>query len=405
MPLDLGSTPVTGIAASAYARLRRALGFPPAPVKVSEPFQVLGEVEVEVMKRLGVDTVGLCSPVTMFGYRNENWKPWKLFDGTDVLVGEQFVVKEDESGDLLIYPEGDTSVPPSGRMPKGGFYFDSIVRQDPIDEAHLDPWEFAEDFKRYSDEDLEHFRRTSEELYRNTDRSIVLWFGQGGFGDIAVVPGPGVKHPKGIRDAREWYMAHRIHPEYIRGIFEIQCEVALENLKLLWEAVGDRADVIGVSGTDFGTQNASFISPDMYRELYQPFHKKLNDWIHAHTSWRIFYHSCGSIVAILDDLIEAGVDILNPVQCSAAGMEAKTLKEQYGDQVVFWGGGVDTQKTLPFGTPDEVRQEVQERIETFAPGSGFVFNTIHNIQPTTPVENMLALFEAVREVGGRVYSA
>ena len=192
-------------------------------------------------------------------------------------------------------------------------------------------------------------------------------------------------------------MAHMIHPEYIQGIYEMQCEVALENLKLLREAVGDRIDVIGISGTDFGTQNGTFISPDMYREMYQPFHKKLNDWIHANTSWKIFYHSCGSVVTLLDDFIEAGVDILNPVQCSAAGMDAKILKERYGDRLVFWGGGVDTQKTLPFGTPEEVRQEVRERIETFAPGGGFVFNTIHNIQPGTPVENMMAMFEAVRE--------
>lgn len=405
VPVDLGSTPVTGIAASAYARLRKALGFPPVSVKVSEPFQVLGEVEFEVMGKLGVDTVGLRSPVTMFGYRNKNWKPWRLFDGTDVLVGEQFVVEEDENGDLLIYPGGDTSVPPSGRMPKGGFYFDSIVRQESMDEARLDPRRFAEEFERYSDEDLEYFRRASEELYRNTERSIVLWFGQGGFGDIAVVPGPGLKHPKGVRDPQEWYIAHMTHPEYIRGIFEIQYEVALENLKLLWEAVGNRADVVGVSGTDLGTQNACFISPDMYRDLYQPFHRKLNDWIHTNTPWKILYHSCGSIAAVLDDLIEAGVDVLNPVQCSAVGMEAKTLKERYGDRLVFWGGGVDTQKTLPFGTPEAVRQEVKERIETFAPGGGFVFNPIHNIQPTTPVENMLALFEAVREVGGSVYAA
>ena len=397
VPVDLGSTPVTGISASACARLRRALGLPSIPIKVWEPFQVLGEVGFEVMEKLGVDTVGLGSPVTMFGYWNENWKPWRLFDGTEVLVGENFMVKEQENGDLLIYPQGDTSVPPSGRMPKDGFYFDSIVRQEPIDEDRLDPRDFEEDFKRYGDEELEYLRRTSEDLYRNTDFSIVSWFGQGGFGDVAPLPGPGLKRTKGIRTPSEWYIAHMTHPEYIRGIYEMQSEVALENLKLLREAVGDRIDVIGISGTDFGTQNGTFISPDMYREMYQPFHKKLNDWIHANTPWKIFYHSCGSVVTLLDDLIEAGVDILNPVQCSAAGMDAGMLKERYGDRLVFWGGGVDTQKTLPFGTPEEVRQEVRERIETFAPGGGFVFNTIHNIQPSTPVENILAMFDAVRE--------
>ncbi|MCD6166521.1 methyltransferase [candidate division KSB1 bacterium] len=399
VPLDLGATPVTGIAASTYAKLRQALGFAPTPVKVWEPFQILAEVELEVLQKLGVDVIGLNSPVTMFGYRNENWKPWKLFDGTEVLVGEKFVVREDEKGDILIYPQGDTSVPPSGRLPKGGFYFDAIIRQQPIDEAHLDPQEFAEQYTLYTDEDLEYFQRTVDQLYYNTDLSIVGGFWQGGFGDIAQVPGPGLKHPKGIRDPQEWYIAHVTHPNYIYEIFAIQCEVALENLKLYYQAVGDKIDVIVVSGTDFGAQHAAFISPDMYRQLYKPFHQQLNDWIHANTPWKVFFHSCGSVVDFLDDFIDAGVDILNPVQCSAAGMDPMWLKENYGDKLVFWGGGVDTQKTLPFGTPDQVRQEVADRIRIFAPGGGFVFNTIHNIQQGTPVENLLAMYETVKERG------
>jgi uroporphyrinogen-III decarboxylase len=122
----------------------------------------------------------------------------------------------------------------------------------------------------------------------------------------------------------------------------------------------------------------------------------VNDWIHSHTTWKTFIHSCGSVVALIPDFIEAGFDILNPVQVSAAGMEASGLKARFGDHVTFWGGGVDTQRTLPFGTPDEVRREVQERLEIFALGGGYVFNTIHNVQPRTPVENVLAMYETVR---------
>jgi uroporphyrinogen-III decarboxylase len=154
-----------------------------------------------------------------------------------------------------------------------------------------------------------------------------------------------------------------------------------------------------VTGTDFGTQQSSFISVKAYRELFRPFHQAVNGWIHAHTPWRTFIHSCGSVVSLIPDFIEAGFDILNPVQCSAAGMEAAELKRKFGDRITFWGGGVDTQRTLPFGTPDEVRREVRERIGAFAPGGGFVFNTIHNVQPATPVENVLALYQAVREYG------
>jgi uroporphyrinogen-III decarboxylase len=151
-----------------------------------------------------------------------------------------------------------------------------------------------------------------------------------------------------------------------------------------------------VTGTDFGTQAGPFIAPAAYRDLYLPFHKLVNDWVHAHTSWKTFIHSCGSVIRLLPDFVEAGVDILNPVQLSAAGMDARDLKRRFGERITFWGGGVDTQRTLPFGTPDEVRREVRERIAILSPGGGFVFNTIHNVQAKVPAENLRALYEAVR---------
>jgi uroporphyrinogen-III decarboxylase len=128
-----------------------------------------------------------------------------------------------------------------------------------------------------------------------------------------------------------------------------------------------------------------------------PFHKRVNDWIHANTTWKTFIHTCGSIVALMPDLIEAGFDIFNPVQCSAAGMHPQTLKDRFGAQITFWGGGVDTQGTLPFGTPAQIRAEVRERIRIFCPGGGFVFNTIHNVQAGVPAENLVALYETVNE--------
>jgi hypothetical protein len=398
VPLDLDSSVVTGISASAYGRLRLALGFEPKPVKVWEPLQMLGEVDLEIKEALGVDVAGLDRLWTSFGFPNVNWRPWRPFHGTEVLVSKHFVTTETEEGDILIHPEGDKSAPPSGRMPKGGFYFDAIVRQDPVDWDHLDPEEWVRDtFAVYPDSYLEYLQHGADDLYRNTSFSLLGHCSGGSFGDIAVVPAPGCKHPRGIRDPQDWYVAHASHPEHIRAIFESQCEIALQNLKLYREAVGDRIDAMFVSGTDFGTQRGPFISPKMYRELYKPFHKKLNDWIHANTGWKTFYHCCGSAVAFLDDFIDAGVDVLNPVQTSAEGMDPRMLKDKYGDRLVFWGGGVDTQRTLQFGSPDEVRQEVRERLETFGRGGGYVFNPIHNIQHGTPPENMLALFETVKE--------
>lgn len=396
VPLDLGSTWVTGIHASTYSRLREALGLPPRRVKVDEPYQMLAEVEPEVADILGVDTVTVKLPATIFGFRNENWKPFTLFDGTEVLVSQWFNVTVDEQGDLLMHPNGDLEAPPCARMPKDGDFFDAIVRQEPDAEQHLNPREFAEQqVSRHTDEELAFLQRVTDDLYRNTDKSLVGCWGQGGFGDIALVPGLNVAHPKGIRDPQRWYEMLVERPDYIREIFEIQFEIVFENLKLYRQAVGDKIDVLVISGTDFGSQRGPFISPRMYRELFKPFHKRLNDWVHANTPWKTFYHSCGSIVAFLDDFIDAGVDIINPVQCSAAGMAAESLKSRYGDRLVFWGGGVNTQQTLPFGTPDEVRQEVAERIRVFNQNGGYVFNTIHNIQARTPVENVLAMYETV----------
>jgi uroporphyrinogen-III decarboxylase len=155
--------------------------------------------------------------------------------------------------------------------------------------------------------------------------------------------------------------------------------------------------VIFVTGTDFGAQQGPFISPKLYRDLFKPFHVRVNDWIHANTAWKSFIHSCGSIWRLLDDIVDAGFDVLNPVQTSAADMDPAALKATYGDRVTFWGGGIDTQRVLPFGTPDEVRAMVSERMPIFGSGGGFVFNTIHNLQARVPVENIVALYDAVNE--------
>lgn len=195
----------------------------------------------------------------------------------------------------------------------------------------------------------------------------------------------------------DWLAAHVLYQEYILELFEMQSEFMIKNLEIYKQAVGDRIQVIWVSGTDFGTQNGPFFSPSIYRKLYKPFNKKVNDWIHKNTNWKAFYHTCGSVAALLDDFVEAGIDILNPVQCSAAGMDPRILKEKYGEKLVFWGGGVDTQQILPFGSPEEVYAQVKERLDIFAPGGGYVFNTIHNIVGGVPVENIMAMYDAVKK--------
>jgi hypothetical protein len=395
-PIDMGSSAVTGIQATTYARLKRALGLPDEPVKIEEPFQLLAEVEEPVRRALGIDTIGLWGRDTMFGFPNGGWKPWTLPDGTPALVSEHFRYTVDEKGDTLIYPRGDTSARPSGRLPKDGFYFDAIIRQGPLDEDDLDPSDWAEQFSVFTDEELRDLEVRSRRLYEETEYSVVGGFGQAGVGDIAFVPGPSLVEPKGLRDPNLWYEYLALHPDYIKGIFELWNENALKNLELYRQAVGERIDVIFMGGADFGGQRGPLVSPKMFRELWKPLYKKTNDWVHDNTSWKTFWHSCGSVWKLLDDFVEMGVDILNPVQCSAVGMEPAALKNAYGDKLIFWGGSVDTQATLPFGTPEEVRAQAEERIRVLGRDGGLVFCSIHNIQAKSPVENVLAFFEAAK---------
>lgn len=399
MPVDLGATAVTGIHVSTLSNLRLALGLdqPGARVKVVEPYQMLGEVTDDLREALGIDTIGLGGRDTMFGFPAADWKPWELPDGTPVLVPGKFNTRLEPNGDLLQYPEGDTTVPPSGRMPAGGYYHDVIIRQEPIDDARLDPQDNCEEFVHLTHEDAEHWKTEADRLYRETPYAIVAGLSGTGLGDIAWVPGPQLKHPRGLRDVAEWYMSTVSRRDYVYAVFERQTEIALQNLARLAPLVGDRLQVLFLTGTDFGTQRGPFLSTAAYRDLYKPFHTLMNEWVHRNTTWKTFIHTCGGVAPLLEDFLEAGFDILNPVQCSAEGMDPAALKRDYGDRLVFWGGGVDTQKTLPFGTPEEVKREVLSRLEIFAPGGGYVFNAIHNLQPKTPVENVLAMFEAVRE--------
>jgi hypothetical protein len=398
VPLDLGASVVTGMHVSSVYLLRQALklDLPGTPVKVVEVYQMLGEIGSDLMAALGVDVVGLQPPTGMFGFPYAGWKPWTTFDGTPVLVPEGFNTRPEPNGDILMYPQGDRSAPPSGRMPRGGWYFDAIVRQPPIDDEKLNVNDNLEEFGPVSDEDLSYFAREVGRL-EATGKAILANVGGTAFGDIALVPAPWLKHPRGIRDIAEWYMSTVSRRDYVYQVFERQCEIALQNLARIAARVGDRVSVVFLTGTDFGAQSGSFISPKTYRDLYLPFQKQLNDWVHRNTTWKTFIHSCGSVINLIPDFVAAGFDILNPVQTSAAGMDPHTLKARFGDQLTFWGGGVDTQQVLPFGTPDQIRQQVRERIQLFGAGGGFVFNTIHNVQARIPAENLLALYQAFQE--------
>jgi len=195
-------------------------------------------------------------------------------------------------------------------------------------------------------------------------------------------------------------MAPLLYPEMVAEVYDRGTDIAIQNFKRYWDEFGSDIDIMYVCGTDLGSQNSLMMSTDTFKELYLPYYKKMNDWIHENTTWKTLKHSCGAIFDVLPYIIEAGFDAINPVQCSAAGMDPKRLKDTYGKDILFWGGGVDTQRVLPFGTPEEVREQVLERLEIFSKDGGYIFNHIHCIQANTPIENIAAMVDAVKEFNG-----
>ncbi len=400
LPIDFGSSGITGIHCSVVEKLRDHYKLEKRPVKICEPYQMLGEVEGDLLDAMRIDAQAIFSHGTIFGFPNENWKPWTAPWGQELLVAERFNTTTDNAGNIYIYPEGDTDAPASGRMPKTSYFFDSIERIDPdFDEDELKLEDNLEEFGPMSQEEEAHWTEQAEK-WRGCERAITAPLSGTCLGDIALVPAPFLKKPKGVRGVADWYMLSADEPEFLASIFDRQVEIALENMAKVAKIAGDVIDVVVVCGTDFGTQTSLFCGVPQMRDIWLPRYKQINEWIHQNTNWRTFKHSCGAIEPLVETFIDCGFDILNPVQCSADGMAPEGLKAKYGDRITFWGGGVNTQQTLPFGTPEEVRKEVLSRCEIFAPGGGFVFNSIHNVQARTPVENVIAMIDAVHEFNG-----
>ncbi len=395
IPVDFGGSAVTGIHYTCVAALREYYGLEKRLIQVHEPYQMLGTIEEDLQQAMGIDVQPVIGPETLFGFSNEDWQPFRMDDGMEILVSKNFQTSRVQNGDLLIYPKGDRSAPASGRMPKGGYYFDAIIRQEPIDEDRLDPRDNLEEFTAISDNDLAYYKLEVEKA-RATGRGILASFSGTALGDIALVPGTFLRHPKGIRDVEEWYVSTVTRQDYIHKVFSAQTEIALQNLAKIHRVVGNQVDAVFLCGTDFGTQNSTFCSEKTFRSLYLPYYRQLNDWIHKNTAWKTFKHSCGAVRPLIPALIDAGFDILNPVQCAATGMDAAELKEQFGERLTFWGGGVDTQSVLPFGTPQQVREQVLQRCEIFSKNGGFIFNSVHNIQAKTPVQNIVTMLETIK---------
>jgi uroporphyrinogen-III decarboxylase len=395
--VDFGSTTCTGIHVLIVEKLRDYFGLEKRPVKVIESYQMLGEIDDELIKAMNVDVIGLIGPKNVFGVPNDNWKQHKTLWGQEVLLPGNFNYTYNTKGDILMYPEGDISVAPSAMMPKSGYFFDAIERQEPIDESKLSVEDNLVQFSYITDSVLA-FRKEQLETLEGNDKPLMAAVGGTSLGDIALVPAMSLRKPKGIRSIAEWYMSILTREDFIKELYDKQTDIAIYNLEKLFMVMGNRIDAVDICNTDFGTQNSTFCSIETYENLWMPYYKKVNNWIHENTTWKSFKHSCGAIEPFMSHFIESGFDIINPVQINAYGMEPKNLKKKYGDKIVFWGGGVDTQGAFAFGTPGEVKEQVKRQCDILNNNGGFVFNTVHNIQANVPFENVVAMLNALKEL-------
>jgi len=395
--VDFGATPVTGIHVLVVEKLREYYGLEKRPVKVIEPYQMLGEIDMELVDAMDIDVIGLSGENNMFGIPNKDWTAHRTFWGQEVLLPGNFNCTYNSNGDMLIHPEGDTTVPPSAMMPKSGYFFDALDRQQPIDDSVLKVEDNLEEFALITEHDLNYWKTRVEEI-QSLSKAVIANPGGTALGDIALVPAVGLKHPRGIRGVEEWYISTLTREDFIKEVYDRETDIAIDNLKKLYSVIGNKIDVVYICGADFGTQNSTFCSPETFSRVWLPYYKKVNDWIHQNTQWKTFKHSCGAVETLMDLFIEVGFDIINPVQINAAGMDPQLLKKKYGDRIVFWGGGADTQGVFAFGTPEQVKEQIKRQCDILNKNGGFVFNTVHNIQANVPFENVVAMLGALKEL-------
>lgn len=386
VPIDLDGMASTGIMAVAYNRLKAYLGLTGGEIKVYDIGQQLAHPEPPVLGRFGVDVLPLPRAPLDFDPAHPSWKPWRLPDGSPALVPSGFCPQQNERGDWLILDDEGRTI---RRMPAGGLYFDRVYH--PLAEATTVAEIEAFPLSDISEEELVWLRSEGHRLYETTDKAIMGHFG----GSIL----------EAAQDLRGWerFMTDlALEPKLAQALAQKLADHYVANLPRYLDAVGDVIHIIQM-GDDMGTQRGPQMSPAMYRRMIKPYQRQVYEAVRACSRDRgrpcpyIFLHSCGSIYRLIPDLIEIGVDILNPVQISAAEMDPARLKREFGRDIVFWGGGADTQHVLPYARPEEVRQHVRELVEIFAPGGGYVFCAVHNIQANVPPQNVVAMFEAALE--------
>lgn len=389
VPIDLSGHRSSGIAAIAYRKLRAALGLPERTIRVYDPVQQLAIVDEDVLQRFGVDTIELGRG---FALADEHWADWTLPDGSPCQMPIWALPERDEGRWILRSSSGRILA----QMPDGALYFEQCYWPyletddlDRLDEAlNENMWCAVQSPPGPLSAGADGLQRLAEgakQLRQKTDRAII-----GLFGGNLLETGQFLYRNDGF------LMLLAAEPKRAAEFLDRLVALHLENLEKFLAAVGPYIDII-LFGDDLGMQNGPQISPQMYRELFKPRHSLLWHRAKELAQVKVMLHCCGGVRELLDDLIDAGLDAINPVQISCRGMAAQGLKADFGDRITFWGGGCDTHKILPTGSPDEIRQHVREQIALLKPGGGFVFQQVHNILADVPPENVLAMFEAAQE--------
>jgi len=390
---DLGATPSSGISAIAYNRLVKDKRIDAGPAMIYDVVQQLAQPEESVLNRYRIDVVDVGRT---FNEKAGDWKPFELPDGSLARIPQWFNPIRQPDGGYAVF-EKDLMI---ARMPSSATFFDGTYvpypEEIPEDLSDLDtqmdmilwqklahsPWDHAGESDFWS-----QLRARALQLRQKTDRAIMIVCGCNLF-----------EWGTFLRRIDNFLCDLLLDPKGVERLIEALMEHHLATLNKVCASVGDICDILRF-GDDLGMDSGLLMQPDIYRAFFKMHHTTLNTYVHKNSKMRTFLHSCGSIRAVLPDLIEAGYDIINPVQITANGMDPRELKRDFGKDITFWGGGVDTRRVLNYGTPTQVKDQVQYLMDIFAPGGGYVFNTVHNIMPDVPPDNIEAMFEALDESG------
>ncbi len=362
VPIDLGGTICSSIHREAYVALKQYLGMPVEPLRLVDYVQQLPYLDEALLERFGVDFRMVQLPAA-------------TAPDVEIFQEGEYEAFYDRWGSKLRKPK------------KGGLYFDWV--EFPIREASLEALETYRWPPLDPPEQLAELRRQAEYLYHHTDYALV---------GSAIIGGGIFEQPARMMGLENFFVALVAEPRFADRLMEEITDLYIESCNRYLDQVGEFLHVF-TYWDDLCGQDGWLISPELYRKMIKPKQRRLLEAIRKKTQAKVYYHSCGAVYDLIPDLIDLGFDILNPVQVSARGMDTRRLKQEYGTDIVFWGGGVDTQRILPFGTPQQVRDEVRRRIEDLAPGGGFVFAAVHNVQAGVPPENIVAAFEAALEYG------